>query len=161
MSNTYQPLDDLNPKNPHSLDDDQSPQYADSPPPFTQTESSTSGQGTSSLQEDLEEGTSQSPTQKNPSPGNPDGRIIFCSILGSLLFAASMIMFFGEGGPTAQIFGILALNISIFLACVAGAIVFDIERIMGERTFMKGVVYGLGFTVLFLAVCMFIKWKMS
>lgn len=67
MSNTYQPLDNLNPKNPHSLDDDQSPQYADSPPPFTQTESSTSGQGTSSLQEDLEEGTSQLPTQKNPS----------------------------------------------------------------------------------------------
>lgn len=157
MSNTYQPLDDLSPKNPHSLDDDQSSQYGDSPPPFTQTESSNSGQGTSSLQEDLKEETSQLPTQKNPSPGD---RITYLLIVGAILSFPSMFMVAG-GGITTQMFGLLAQNISIYLGFIAGAIVFDIERIMGERTFVKGVVCGLGFTVLFLAVCMFITWKMS
>ncbi|CAL1193463.1 unnamed protein product [Candida parapsilosis] len=159
MSSTYQPLDDLNFKKPHTLDEDQGPQYDDSPPPFTQTEPSNSAQGTSSLQEDLEDGTNQTPSHNDRDCDA--NRFTFCLMVGLSLFFVSMILFFADVGPTAHIFGILSLNISIYMIFVSGTISFGIESIVGQTKFIKGIACGLVFTFVFSVVCMICVFLLS
>ncbi|KAG5419534.1 hypothetical protein I9W82_003302 [Candida metapsilosis] len=157
MSTAYHPLDDLNPKTPQSLEDEQSPEYAEAPPPFPPT----AGQEGSS-NNDLEGNEGSNKTAEQQKSGQDvDGRVIFCCIFGFLLFAIGMAVLAGDAPMTAQVLGILVLNISLFLLFVGGAVVFNVPRIVGERKFLRVVGFGLVFTLVFSIICMIVKWKIG
>ena len=157
MSTAYHPLDDLNPKTPQSLQDVQSPEYAEAPPPFAST---TGQEGSSNNDLEGNEGLNKTAEQQK-SGQDVDGRVIFCCIFGFLLFAIGMAVLAADAPMTAQVFGILLLNISLFLLFVGGMLLFQVPRIVGERKFLWLVGFGLVVTLVFLAIFMNARWKKS
>lgn len=160
MSNAHHQLTDLNSKAPSTSDRDQSPDYADLPPQFPETSTSTSENGTSSLPGNSKQETrAKLLAQRESAFGNSD-RMYFC-LTGALFLLIESISVFLLESPGAQISSILTISFSIFLFSIAGAIVFRVDTLVGERKFITGIAYGFGFTHIFLIICMLVKLKIN
>ncbi|KAI5959712.1 uncharacterized protein KGF55_004944 [Candida pseudojiufengensis] len=84
-----------------------------------------------------------------PLTGSKAGKIVFSLVSGSIIFFSSIMMIsFGEN-KLVKCFGIFGFNISMYLLFIAGCIIFELNKIHGERQFSDVLGAALIATILF------------